>query len=51
MRVAALSLAGSRAQGLTEFMEELEKLLRGLDVRLAVLPLMPVYWPGRQGCC
>ena len=38
MRVAALSLAGSRAQGLTDFMEELEKLLRGLDVRLAVLP-------------
>lgn len=38
MRVAALSLAGIKARNLTDYVEALEKLLRGLNVRLAVLP-------------
>ncbi|MEW5785022.1 MAG: nitrilase-related carbon-nitrogen hydrolase [Bacillota bacterium] len=38
MRVAALSLAGVRLDGLSRYSEDLAGLLRGLNVQLAVLP-------------
>lgn len=38
MRVAALSLAGVRLDGLSRYSEDLTGLLRGLNVQLAVLP-------------